>query len=373
MKHQQECKKHYVRYRFLALIVSGLMLCLLLLSACSSSNGGVGASTMPPSTLLPTPTIDASLKNQGDTQLQAFQQWITLLQQYGGETASYQQQYNADQHALEHANTNAAYKATLTTLNAQVETIKLPAMKAETQHLQQKLQQQVTSWGQTHQYHDTFNNTSYPLGYEYGSNGMGGWIQNEVNSAQTMADYQQAIEDINTELMNFQAMMANTSDTTPYNQSHKTDLQLMQHYGKMNAKVLVISLQEQAMRVYDHGKLVNAFLVTTGRPDRPSLPGLWWVEGKQSPTVFKAGVPQSSPDWYPDTPINYAIQYHSQGYFIHDSWWRADYGPGTNFLHQDATGDPFSAQGSHGCINMSKDNAGWVYGFVVLYTSIIVY
>jgi lipoprotein-anchoring transpeptidase ErfK/SrfK len=373
MKYQQQHKKHSIRYHLSVLLISGLALCLLLLSACSPSNSGTGASATPTSTLLPTPTIDASLQNQGETQLQTFQQWITLLQQYGGDTASYQQQYNADQQALQNAKTSATYKTALTALNAHVEAIKLLAMKTEAQHLLQQLQQQVTAWGQTHQYHDAFNNTSYPLGYEYGTNGMGGWVQDEVNTAQTMADYQQAIEDINTELTNFQAMTANTSDTTPYNQPHNADRQLMQHYDKMNGKVLVVSLQEQAMRVYDHGQLVNAFQVTTGRPDKPSLPGLWWVEGKQSPTVFKAGVPKSSPYWYPDTPINFAIQYHSQGYFIHDSWWRADYGPGTNFPHQDATGDPFSAQGSHGCVNMAKDNASWVYGFVVLYTSIIVY
>jgi lipoprotein-anchoring transpeptidase ErfK/SrfK len=174
-------------------------------------------------------------------------------------------------------------------------------------------------------------------------------------------------------LTNFQAMASNSSDKTPYNQVHNADLQLLQHYGMMNKKVIVVSLEEQAMRVYQNGKLVNAFLVTTGRPDRPSLPGTWWVEGKQSPTVFKANVPQSSPYWYPDTPINYAVQYHSNGYFIHDSWWRADYGPGAQFPHQDASGDIYSAQGSHGCINMAKDNAAWVYGFVQLYTHIVVY
>ncbi len=168
-------------------------------------------------------------------------------------------------------------------------------------------------------------------------------------------------------------MTTNTADKTPYNQQHKTDIQLMQHYNKLNNKVVIVSLEEQAVRVYDQGKLVNAFLATTGRPDRPSIPGVWWVEGKQSPTVFKAGVPQSSPYWYPDTPINYAMQYHSQGYFIHDSWWRADYGPGTNFPHADSSGDSFSSQGSHGCVNLSKDNAAWLYGFVKLYTSIIIY
>ncbi|HLG61728.1 MAG TPA: L,D-transpeptidase [Ktedonosporobacter sp.] len=352
--------------------LSGLILCLLLLSACSSSGSVPGGNTIK---AMPTPLVDTAIQHQGTAQLQVFQQWIALMQQYGGDTTTYQQQYNADAQALQNAKTTAAYKTALTALNSHVEAIKLPAMKAETVKLQQQLQQEVASWGQQHQYHNAYDNTNYPLGYEYGPNGIGGWVQDDLNSAQTLADYQQAIENEHMYLDNFQAMTANSTDKTPYNQPHQADLQLIQHYGKTNSKVVIVSLQEQAMRVYDNGKLVNAFLVTTGRPNLPTPPGVWWVEGKQSPTVFKPapGTPRNSPEWYPDTPINFAMQYHSNGYFLHDSWWRADYGPGTNYPHADASGDIFSAQGSHGCVNLSKENAGWLYNFVQVYTPIIIY
>lgn len=355
--------RHYIALPLLSI----LTLCMLLLSACGTPTAAKEVSSTP------TPAIDSTLIKQGVTQLQAFQQWIALMQQYNGDAATYQQEYTTDQHTLASAMTNAAYQSALKILNAHMESIKIPALKAESQSLAQQLQQEVTSWGQQHQYHDSFNNVNYPLGYEYGPNGIGGWVQDELNAAQTVDDYQQAIDDLNTYLTNFQAMTSNASDNTPYNQVHQTDLQLLQHYQIMDKKVIVISLQEQAMRVYQNGQLVKSFLVTTGRPELPSLPGSWWVEGKKSPTVFKADVPPSSPDWYPDTPINYAIQYHSQGYFIHDSWWRANYGPGTNFPHVDSTGDPFSSQGSHGCVNLAKDDAAWLYGFVQLYTSIIIY
>ncbi len=372
MNNSQKQHRQGVQRHLTTMLLSGLTLCLFLLSACASNNGTTNA-TVNSTTIISTPTIDATLKNQGTTQLQTFQQWISLMQQYGGDSTSYQQQYNADQQSLQSALTSATYKTTLNTLQTHIQAIQLPAMKVESQSLQQKLVDQAKGWGQQHQFHNAFDNTNYPLGYEYSNNGMSGWAKDELASAQTLADYQQAVEDINMYLTNFQAMTANTTDKTPYNQPHQTDAQLMQHYDKTNGKVIVVSLEEQAMRVYDKGKLVNAFLVTTGRPDRPSLPGVWWVEGKQSPTVFKAGVPKTSPYWYPDTPINYAIQYHSQGYFIHDSWWRADYGPGTNFPHADSSGDAFSSQGSHGCVNLSKDNAAWLYNFVKLYTSIIIY
>jgi lipoprotein-anchoring transpeptidase ErfK/SrfK len=374
MKYRHLQFRTIYRYHIPAVLPCALVLCLVLLSACGSlSNGGNRQSVSSTPTALPTPAVDPTLQNQGTTELQTFQQWITLMQKYNGNTATFQQQYTSDQEALQNAKTSTAYNAALSTLKNHVLAIQIPAMKTEGQSLQQQLQQGVASFGQKHQYHDTYDNNTYPLGFEYGPSGMSGWLQDELSSARTVSDYQQAIEDANMWLTNFQAMVSNSSDKTPYNQAHNADLQLLQHYGMMNKKVIVVSLEEQAMRVYQNGKLVNAFLVTTGRPDRPSLPGTWWVEGKQSPTVFKANVPQSSPYWYPDTPINYAVQYHSNGYFIHDSWWRADYGPGTQFPHQDASGDIYSAQGSHGCINMSKDNAAWVYGFVQLYTHIVVY
>jgi len=53
--------------------------------------------------------------------------------------------------------------------------------------------------------------------------------------------------------------MTDAVDKTPYNKVHQTDIQLMQHYGFMVSKVVVISLNEQAIRVYQNGKLVNAF------------------------------------------------------------------------------------------------------------------
>ena len=374
MKYRHLQFKTIYQYHIPAVLLSALVLCVVLLSACGSlSNGGNRQSVSSTPTALPTPAVDPTLQNQGTTELQTFQQWITLMQKYNGNTATFQQQYTNDQEALQNAKTSTAYNAALSTLKNQVQAIQIPAMKTEGQSLQQQLQQGVASFGQKHQFHDAYDNNTYPLGFEYGQSGMSGWLQDELSSARTVSDYQQAIEDANTWLTNFQAMASNSSDKTPYNQVHNADLQLLQHYGWMNKKVIVVSLEEQAMRVYQNGKLVNAFLVTTGRPDKPSLPGTWWVEGKQSPTVFKANVPQSSPYWYPDTPINYAVQYHSNGYFIHDSWWRADYGPGTQFPHQDASGDIYSAQGSHGCINMAKDDAAWVYGFVELYTHIVVY
>jgi L,D-transpeptidase catalytic domain len=362
--------RRYVR----TLTFSGLLLCIFLLSACGQTvaqNAGLGTKNS-----IPTPVINASLQNQGDMQLQAFQQWISLMQHYKGDVTSYQQQYTSDQQALHNATSSTTYQTALKILNSHVSAIQIPAMKTESNSLFQNLQQDAANFGKQHTYYDSYDNKTYPRGYEYSSaNGATSslWLQGELSSAKTFADYQQAIEDLNMDLSNFHAMVADFSDPTPYNQVHRTDIQLLQLNNYMKSNTVVVSLAEQALRVYTNGKLVHSFQVTTGQPDLPTPPGTWWVEGKKSPTEFKADVPQSPPDWYPPTPINYAMQFHSNGYFLHDSWWRSEYGPGTNFPHLDPGGSQYSLHGSHGCVNMSKDDAAWLYKFVKVYTNILIY
>lgn len=347
-----------------------LLVCLLSLNACSDASNAHATKKNKASSQ---PAISISLLQEGQLQLQTFQQWLGLMHQFQGNVSPYQADYFIDQQTLSTAKTEVAYRDALANLTEHVESIKIPALKAETGDLQQQLSQQATAWGKDHTYHDTYNNTTYQMGYEYGPNGMGGWVADELSSAKTLLDYQQAIEDASTSLASFQAYKTNINDATPWNQIHQTDLQLIQHYKFTNQKVIVISLSEQTMRIYDGAQLVKAFHVTTGRPEKPSLPGSWLVERKLSPTIFKSDAPKGSAYWYPDTPIHYAMLYHSGGYFIHDSWWRDDYGPNTQFPHVDSSGDSFSFDGSHGCINVSTANAAWIYRYVDLYTHVLIY
>jgi hypothetical protein len=316
------------------------------------------------------------LSSEGDLQLQSFQQWITLMQQNKGDVTTYQQQYDSDQQALTNATSAPGYSAALSTLTGHVQAIKIPAMKQESRYLQQQLQQQVSAWGKQHTFHDSYNGRAYALGYQYdGATGIGGpvWLQQALQTNQTLADYQQTVEDLIMWMYNFQQMKIEAGDKTAFNQPHAADLNLLRHYGYTDERVVVVSLIGESLRAYDHGTLVKAFQVTTGQPDLPSPPGNWWIEGKKHPTVFKSTAPKGSPEWYPDTPINYAMQYHSNGYFFHDAWWRTEFGPGTNFPHQDPNGDPFAGQGSHGCVNMSTSDAAWLYDFVSVFTRVIIY
>jgi len=306
-------------------------------------------------------------------QLETFQQWISLMQQYGGNVDHYKQLYTNYQQALTHATADASYQTTLKTLNEQVATIKLPALKAEALSLQQKMAQEASMWAQKHTYYDSYNGTTYNLGYEYAAIANYPTLD-QLDGAQTVADYQYAIGQLNNSLTNFQAYQKNFSDRTPYSQVHQTDTQLMQKYNYTDGKVVVVSLSEQAMRVYQDNKLVNSFQVVTGMPDHPSLPGTWWIETRQTDIKFTSGKQPGQDGYYPPTPIAFAMLYHSGGYFIHESWWRTEYGPTMQFPHVDSGGSSFAAQGSHGCVNMSTATVQWLYNYVTVDTTrMIVY
>lgn len=250
---------------------------------------------------------------------------------------------------------------------------RIDALRTEALSLQQQLWQEATTWSSQHTYYDRDDGKTYNLGYEYQAIAYYP-TQNMLNSAQTAADYQYIIGQLNGWLADFHAYTVDFNDKTPYNQVHATDMQLMYQNGDTSGQVIVIALSEQAMRVYQDGKLVSAFLVVTGMPGHASLPGSWWIEDKLTNTTFVSGKQPGQDGYYPPTPIAYALQYHSSGYFIHQSWWRSQYGPGKQFPHLDPHGTLFANGGSHGCVNMSTADVKWLYNFAQANTTkVIVY
>lgn len=256
---------------------------------------------------------------------------------------------------------------------SQTSTNEITSLRTEVLNLQAQLWRQATAWSNTHTYRDSYDGKTYNLGYEYQAIAYYP-TQSLLASAQTSADYQYLIGQLNGWLADFHAYTTNFSDATPYNQVHATDRELMSQNGEMVGKVIVISLAEQALRVYQDSKLINAFLVVTGKPGHASLPGNWWVQDKLQNTTFISGKKPGQEGYYPPTPISYALQYHSSGYFIHQSWWRNLYGPGKQFPHLDPGGTLFANDGSHGCVNVSSANIAWLYAFAQAgITRVIVY
>ncbi len=317
--------------------------------------------------------VTVSIPYLATTKLDTLKKQIQLLQAQTQDATNYQQDMKYYRARAARYMSIADYQDLASHLDTDITQSQMTLLRIQAHKLLQQLHSEATAWGNTHLYQDSYNGQSYALDVGYLADGIESDLGGDLTNATTMQDIQQVLNQVNNTLFNLHIMEADYTDKTPYDQVHATDLQLIKHY-KLSGQVVIVSLAGQAMRLYQDGKLVRAFLVTTGRPERPSLPGLWSIEARLSPTIFKSSDPRSSPYWYPDTPIHYAMLYHDGGYFIHDAWWRDNYGPGTQFPHADASGDQqFAGNGSHGCINLQEDQAAWLYSHTGWNTAVVVY
>jgi hypothetical protein len=313
----------------------------------------------------------------GAAKLREFSAQINLLKKYGQNATAFQQRLTTDQASLANAKSISDYLKVSAQIDSDTNSIQFPLVQGQATYLLKQFHQEVSIWGNSHQYHDAYDGNAYNLDYEYDVQGIGSDADAAVQYSQTIDDYQSAIDLINNDFLHLRAMEADYSDKTPWNQPHTTDINLMKHYnvyGSSSGQVLVVSLVEQTLRYYNNGKLVRSFLIVSGQYLRPSVPGFWSIILRQHPTQFKSTEPPGSAFWYPPTPIQYAMEYHAGGYFFHDSWWRADYGPGMNFPHSDSSGTTsFNDNGSHGCINMNPNDVQWLYPQIGWGTPVIVY
>ncbi len=310
----------------------------------------------------------------GATQLNELQTQVGQLKTYGVDTKSPQALLNAAQVALGRARTLSDDLAFFSTVDADIAALHGPLVKGQARYLLQQFHHEVAAWAQAHVYHDSYDGKDYALDNGYMGAGLGNLLDQDMAGAQTDADFETMIAEANNALFNLHMFEKDYNDRTAYNQAHASDKQLLARYGLQKRQVLMVSLVEQVMRVYQNGKLVRSFTVTTGRQELPSIPGVWSVLERKSPIIFQSGEPMNSPYWFPDPPIHYAMLYHLGGYFVHDAPWREAFGPGTQFPHQDPIGtSAYNFDGSHGCINLRESDAGWVYTHTNWNTAIVIY
>jgi lipoprotein-anchoring transpeptidase ErfK/SrfK len=124
-------------------------------------------------------------------------------------------------------------------------------------------------------------------------------------------------------------------------------------------KLILVSISKQWLWAYQDGKEVFNTAVTTAQPGLVTPLGTYHIFSHLHPTTFYSPWPPGSPYWYPPTHINYAMGWHVGGFFIHDSYWRSVYGPGTNVWHHDPV-DGWET-GTHGCITAALKAVIWLY------------
>jgi len=148
---------------------------------------------------------------------------------------------------------------------------------------------------------------------------------------------------------------------------------------------ILVNLTKQHLYAYQDGQVAFDFDIASGRPELPTPIGRWTVQYKRANFVFTSPWPPGSPFYYYPTHINYALNFHDGGFYLHDAWWRCAYGPGANLPHQvncTDEGDPADNRppehvqgweyGSHGCVGMTTTNAAKLYAWAPVGTTVLI-
>jgi lipoprotein-anchoring transpeptidase ErfK/SrfK len=122
----------------------------------------------------------------------------------------------------------------------------------------------------------------------------------------------------------------------------------------------VASISKHTFTVSIDGELARTMPASMGKPSRPTPVGSFSVLSREQSVVMDSrtiGIPLSSPEGYRITAY-YAERITGSGVYVHSAPWSVD--------------SQGYANVSHGCINLSPDNASWYYNTVHIGDPVIV-
>lgn len=114
----------------------------------------------------------------------------------------------------------------------------------------------------------------------------------------------------------------------------------------------VASISKHTFTVSRDGEVLRTMPASMGKPSRPTPMGSFTALEKQRTVVMDSrtiGIPLSSPEGYKIT-AQYAVRVTWSGVYVHSAPWSVD--------------SQGYANVSHGCINLSPDNASWYFNQV---------
>ena len=126
----------------------------------------------------------------------------------------------------------------------------------------------------------------------------------------------------------------------------------------IDSRRIVVSLTRQDLTAYDGTHVLLHTLITSGGPETRTPVGTFHIMSAFAPMIMHSPWPRTSPLWYPDSPVNFALLFQTGGYFLHDAPWRTVYGPGSNTVEGIPGG---KTTGTHGCVNVPYAAERWLY------------
>lgn len=131
-------------------------------------------------------------------------------------------------------------------------------------------------------------------------------------------------------------------------------------FGTGAAVVGVADIDAHTFTVSIDDQVVRTMPASMGKPKHPTPIGSFTALEKQSPVIMDSrtiGIPLSDPEGYKLTVYD-AVRVTWGGVYVHAAPW--------------STGSQGNSNVSHGCINLSTDNAAWYYDNVNIGDPIIV-
>jgi hypothetical protein len=130
------------------------------------------------------------------------------------------------------------------------------------------------------------------------------------------------------------------------------------------AQLIVIHLATQQLVAYKDGCPFLRTPVTSGRTALPTVRGTFHIYYKAPVYHMISPWPLGSPFYYPPTWVYNAMEFITNGTFIHSADWQPDatYGPGSQY-------GPFA---SHGCIHVIKGPLQELYDWAPIGTTVVV-
>lgn len=113
-----------------------------------------------------------------------------------------------------------------------------------------------------------------------------------------------------------------------------------------SSTVMVVDNKTKTMTVYQDGKVTRTIPVSLGKPKTPSSSGIMLVMEKHRKTVFDTYEELGPEEGY-RLDIEYAQRLTWGGEFIHSAPW--------------SVADQGKRNVSHGCVNLSPENARWLF------------
>jgi lipoprotein-anchoring transpeptidase ErfK/SrfK len=123
-------------------------------------------------------------------------------------------------------------------------------------------------------------------------------------------------------------------------------------YDTGDALLGVASISAHTFTVSRNGEVLRTMPASMGKPSRPTPIGNFTALSRERTVVMDSrtiGIPLSSPEGYKIT-AQYAVRVTSSGVYVHSAPWSVD--------------SQGYANVSHGCINLSPDNAAWYFNNV---------